>query len=172
MGAEATAEEEPPAVRVETMDASATVTSTTTTTAPVAAPIASPTENQSASAAAQSLDLATPADDPGLAKEGVAAGAGMEGQSANGTKAVNNNNNNDDDAFGGNEEERKCRTPDTPSGSAVEIALLQLTSEAAAKKKEEAQKEKEHSSMTDKLDLAVRIYRCNRECKLSPPTPS
>lgn len=39
----------------------------------------------------------------------------------------------------------------------LEAALLQMTGEAAAKKREEDQKEKEYSSMTDKLDLAVSL---------------
>lgn len=99
---------------------------------------------------------------PDLPGSSVPEGAGSGAKCAQGVEAgdKSNNDNKDGDA-GDKEKDQKGRTPDMPSGSATEIALLGLMREAASKK-EAKQKEKEDSRMTDKLDLAVRKADQNR----------
>ena len=155
--------EESPAVPAESMGGSAALVSTTAAIT-TSEPTASPSANHSDSAAAQALASRKPEDVLDLPGSKVAEGAGKEGDGAEGVEAKNsnadgnNNSNNDnkDGDAGDNDQDEKGRTSDTPSGSAVDIALLDLMRESASKKKEAEQREKEDSSMTDKLDLAVR----------------
>lgn len=164
-GAGAAGQEEPLAVTGESIDVSAAATSTTpvTTTSQLIASLAA---DKVARAASQGPPSWKMQDVPELPGASVAEGAGRE---ANGVKKANNNSNKDGMA-GDKEQYQGGRTPGTPSGSAVDVALLGMMKEAASTKKMAEQKEKEDSSLTDKLDLAVRRTDHNRVQRL--PIPS
>lgn len=79
----------------------------------------------------------------------------MDGNRRRGGGAGEGEVDTNNDAAAGNGENEKGRSTDTRAESVLGTALLRLTGEAAAKKTEAEAREKESSSMADRLDLAV-----------------
>lgn len=145
---------EHPTVAVE-VDLSAAASSSsfptsTTTTAALAMPSASPSATKGDSPAAQHLGLVNPWDVPEVPRAGVVRETGKRGKGAGEGEADSRN-----DGAEEYEENEKGRKTDTWPGGALETALLQFAGEAASKTREAGEKEKERSSLTGKLDLAV-----------------
>ena len=159
--------EEPPPGTAESIDLPAVATSTTpATTTPQHT--ASPNSNKIACTAAHGSPSWKLQDVPGRPGASVAEGAGREANGAEEAEADNNSN--EDGVAGEKGQFQEGRTPGTPPGSAVEVALLNVMREAASKREEDERKEKTYASMTDQLDLAVRKTYQNRVQRLLLPS--